>query len=226
MNYDKLELFVSTARLRKYKVACEGSKTRALELYKANMLLSQAFYPILNHFEVFFRNAVNRELVGHFEDPRWIINEKDGFMSHRSLYRTRFFLKKSVEKAERSLLEIGRPITTSGVMAEQSFGFWTSFFEARHFGLVRASVLNVFPFRPSSTDRSSIRDTLKEIRDFRNRVYHNEPICFDDSHIDFSSAESARTKIYTLLDWIDSDLRNHVWYYDRIDKRLSVAKRV
>lgn len=226
MNYNKFGLYVSTPRLRKYKIACDNSESRALELYKANMFLSQAFYPILNNFEVFFRNAVNRELIKHFNDPRWIITEKESFMSDPSLSGTDFYLRNSIEKTERRFRRSRRLATPSAIMAEQEFGFWTSFFETRPFGLVRASVLDVFPLRPSSTDRASIRDMLKEIRDFRNRVYHNEPICFDNGNIDFRGAENVRSKIYILLSWIDGELCSYVRYYDRVDKRLSVAKRV
>ncbi|MCW3804336.1 Abi family protein [Plebeiibacterium marinum] len=226
MNYDKLELFVSTSRIRKYLFACNNSKTRALELYKANILLSEAFYPILNNFEVLFRNAVNRELIKHFDDPKWIINEKDGFMSHPSLRKTDFYIKKSVISAEKRLNRKRRPLTPSAIMAEQEFGFWTSFFEAKPFGLLKASILNVFPFRPESTDRSAIRDILKEIREFRNRVYHNEPICFDDGHINLSDAINVRRNIYSLLRWIDYDLFKYVWYYDRLEKRINAVKRI
>ncbi len=226
LNYDKLELFVSKARLGRYLRACGNSKPRALELYKANLLLAEAYYPILNYFEIFFRNALNRELIRFFNDPKWIITEKNGFMSHRALSRTGFFIQNSVIKAENSLNSRGRMVTPSALIAEQTFGFWSSFFEAKPFGLLKASILNVFPLRPSSVNRASIRDMLNEIRDFRNRIYHNEPICFDNHHIDFSDTERIRLKIYLLLSWVDSDLENHVKFYDRIPKRLITAKRI
>lgn len=226
MNYNKLELFVSAARLRRYLLACGNSKERALELYKANLLLAESFYPILNYFEIFFRNSINRELIRFFNDTNWIITGKNGFMNHRKLAGTRYFLRDCVIKAEYSLRQRGRHVTHSAIVAEQTFGFWASFFEAKPFGLVGASVLNAFPLRPSPTSRSTIRDMLNEIREFRNRVYHNEPICFNGRHIDFSEAESARLKMYTLLSWVDKDLCSHVRYFDRVEKRLIVAKRV
>lgn len=226
MNYDELELFVSSARLGRYLRNCGNSKQRALELYKANMQLSKEFYPILNHFEVFFRNAINREVIRHLNNPRWIIDEKDGFMLHPSLKSTRFYLRNSVKKAEKELRKKGMHISGASVLAEQTFGFWTSFFEPEPFRLLRGSVMNCFPLKPQSINRKKLRKKLKDIREFRNRVYHNEPICFDRGNISFSKLESARLDIYEALDWMDAKLSNHVRFYDNIPKRLATAKRV
>ena len=51
MQYAKLEQFVSKPRLDRYLVSCNNSQERAIRLYNANLLVSQAFYTIMNLFE-------------------------------------------------------------------------------------------------------------------------------------------------------------------------------
>ena len=226
MNYNKLELFVSTARLGRYLRACGNSKTKALELYKANLLLSGSFYPIMNYFEIFFRNMINREIVGHLQNPRWIIDEKQGFMSDPVLTPTHFYLRNSVQKAENELRRRRMHISAAGVLAEQTFGFWTSFFEPEPYRVLQGAVMNCFPLKPPAINRRALRAMLKDIRSFRNRIYHNEPICFDNGSISFVKLEKTHADIYNLLDWMDSELANHVRFFDRIPKQLLTAKRI
>jgi hypothetical protein len=50
----------SSARLNKYKIACDGDNIKALILYRHNIKLCQKFYGVLNVFEVALRNAIDR----------------------------------------------------------------------------------------------------------------------------------------------------------------------
>lgn len=226
MDYNKLELFVSKARLDRFLTSCNGSKVRALELYKSNLLISQAFYPVLNLFEIFLRNSINRQLISYFHDNDWIINQKLRFMDDPSLVPSRYFLRESINKAETRIVRKGLSITSGRIIAEQSFGFWTSLFERHHFSLIRGSIMGCFPLKPSWANRSRIAVTLQGIRDFRNRIYHNEPICFNCNSINFGHAERIRQDIYSLLNWMDSETANHILFFDNINNRIITAKRV
>ena len=79
---------------------------------------------------------------------------------------------------------------------------------------------------PAGTNRSTISQKLNRIREFRNRVYHNEPICFNGNMIDFTYAENIKNKIYEILSWIDGDLNDYVEYFDAIDNKISIAKNI
>ena len=50
MRYNEYEMVFSSARLNKYKIACDGD----------NIKLCQKFYGVLNVFEVALRNAIDR----------------------------------------------------------------------------------------------------------------------------------------------------------------------
>lgn len=223
MKYSKLEYYVSQPRLDRYLGACNNSKDKAQKLYKINVRVSQSFYPILNLFEVFIRNSMHYRISGHFADPNWIINQKRGFMSDPSLRPSRFRLRKKVERAERGIRRSGGTVTAGKVIAEQSFGFWTSLFEVHHYRLIGGVVINAFPHKPAPVNRSAIANKLNDIRRFRNRIYHNEPICFDKSAIDFSQAITVRDDIYELLSWIDSELTDYVSYFDSIPSKINSA---
>jgi len=67
MDYSKHEYFFSGIRLARYKSACGGDKDKAVKLYKANLQLSQALYPLISILEVALRNGIDRQLSVYFE---------------------------------------------------------------------------------------------------------------------------------------------------------------
>lgn len=216
MDYLTLEHHLSAPRLSRYLAACNNSQTRCHELYSTNIKLSQAFYPILSLFEVVFRNACHRQLSRNFATPDWIINEKNGFMSNSKLEASKYFLKNSVSSAEKSIIKTKCNPTSEKIMGELPFGFWTSLFDPHHYNLIRGCVLGIFPGRPSDADRKVVMKKLIKIRDFRNRIYHNEPVCFSGSKVDFTGLHAIRQDIYDLLVWMDRDLPRYVGSYDAI----------
>jgi len=226
LRYEDIENLVSKPRLDRYLAACGNSKMSAKKLYAANLKISQAFYPVLNLFEVILRNKIQDRLSIYFTNPDWITAEKTGFMSDRTLRPSGFYLKNQVIKAERKLRQRRSTITTGKIIAEQPLGFWTALFEPHHYRLIGGSVIHCFPHKPTTVRRSAISIKLQNIRDFRNRVYHNEPICFRGNNIDFSTAESVRDDIRELLTWINVNAKLYVDDFDAIDSKISVGRRI
>ncbi|HEY1048005.1 MAG TPA: hypothetical protein VGF79_16305 [Bacteroidia bacterium] len=219
MEYIKLEQYTSKPRLDRFLISCNNSRERALKLYEANLKISQAFYPIINLFEIFLRNTMNDKLSFHFSDQAWIINQKNGFMNDSSLGPI-FWLKVQVKKAE----ENARGTITPGkIIAEQTLGFWTSIFEPKHYKLISGYVIHCFPNKPANINRVYIAKALRSIREFRNRIYHNEAICFDNISINFSHANYIKFEIYNLLDWMDTDLKTYVKNFDTVDILINEA---
>ena len=206
--------------------ATNNSKQKAQQLYRINLRVSQSFYPLLNLFEIFLRNSINYQVTSHFANPNWVITEKNGFMSDRSLRNSKFFLKNSIQKAERTIQRKGGTVTSGKVIAEQSFGFWTSLFEPHHYRLIGGSVIHTFPNKVASANRSTIAQKLNRIREFRNRVYHNEPICFSNNNVDFSNAEDILKELYELLNWIDPELIQYCDYFNNISSKIDSANKL
>ena len=213
--------YLSRARFNRYLLATGNNLVSAKRLYQANMRLAQAFHPLLSQFEVIFRNSLNEVLISNFSDSDWIINQKTGFMSHSSLRTSHFFLRTCLVKTERKLHLRGIPITSGKLIADQTFGFWVSFFLPHHYGLVSGSPIHVFPLKLASENRASIHAKLETIKNFRNRVNHCEPLCFSGHTIDCTEALEIRTVLYDLLDWINPELNKFFKDFDSIESNCN-----
>jgi hypothetical protein len=194
--------------------ATGNNNERAKKLYNANIRLAQAFHPILSQFEVVLRNNLNISLSIYFSDPEWIINQKSGFMRDNSLRNSHYFLRTCIQKTETKLTRRAIPITSGKIISDQTFGFWIAFFLSHHYSLVGGQPIHIFAHKPISENRASIYSKLDEIKNFRNRVNHCEPICFKGHTIDCSLALDIRSKLYSLIKWIDPQL---VPFFESID---------
>jgi len=223
MKYHTLEKYASVQRMNRFLVAT-SSKKGALNLYRANLLVSQAYYPILNLMETFLRNSLYTCVEKYFFNPDWIITEKNGFMNDLSLAKSDYYLKNCVINAENKLRKKGIIVSTGKILAEQSFGFWVSLFEPIHYKLIGGSVIHSFPYKPSQINRKAILLLLKKIRDFRNRIYHNEPVCFNGTYVDFSHAVQIKNDLFEMLGWMNLDIKKYVQCFDTIDKQINNFK--
>lgn len=204
MNFSKVEKFLSKPRLGRFEVACQDNTENAWLAYASNLRVSRAFYPRLHLFEVFLRNAIDTALALHFCDSEWVINQTSGFMANTSLEKSKFFLKNEAERAYKRALPGGA--SAGKVIAELNFGFWTALFLPHHFSLLSGCLLQCFPYKPKHIDRKKVSVALDRIRDFRNRVYHNEPICFQDGSIRYTNAQDLEKMIEEVSAWMDPDL--------------------
>lgn len=206
MNTDLRHTFLSRPRYNRYLIATENDNKRAKKLYNANIRLAHAFHPLLTQFEVVLRNSLNVKLTSHFGDIDWIINQKTGFMKHNSLKNSHFFMKTCIHKTENKLSRRHIKITSGKIISDQTFGFWISFFLSHHYALAGGQPIHIFKFKPVKEDRASLYFKLNEIRSFRNRVNHCEPICFSGHTIDCTKALEIRAKLYSLIEWINPKL--------------------
>lgn len=206
--------YLSRPRHNRYLIATDNNSSNAKRLYNANIRLAQSIHPILSQFEVVLRNALNTQLSEYFTDTDWIITQKNGFMNSPSLANSRYFLKKSVNKTESKLGRRGIPITSGKIISDQTFGFWIALFLPHHYSLIGGEPIKIFVNKPSTENRASLYSKLDDIRNFRNRVNHCEPLCFNGNNIDCSHILGIRTKLYNLLNWIEPDL---VPFFQKID---------
>ena len=220
MDLIKMERFFSTQRLDRFLKATKYSETKTQRLFEANIKISQSFYPLLHLFEVILRNVCYENVSKYFEDNDWIINQKDGFMNHYSLAQSNFFLRNCIIKCENTERKMKHKITSGKIISEQPFGFWTSLFEIYHYKLIGGSVIKAFPFKPKEIDRKILNSKLKNIRNFRNRVYHNEPICFDKQDVSNILCFNTYNDILELIQWIDPTLINYVEKFDTIKDEI------
>ena len=221
MKYGLRNKFLSTPRINRYLKATDNHKERAKRLYNANIRLAQAFHPILTQFEVILRNSLNERLSLHFDDQDWIINQKNGFMNHPSLAKSNFFLKKSILKTERNLKVKRVSITSGKVISNQNFGFWLALFLSHHYKLVGGEPIQIFAQKPLTENRADLYRKLDDLRKFRNRTNHCEPLCFIGDSIDCGNALDIRNTLYDLVRWIEPELEPFLLSFDIIEGKIN-----
>ncbi|MBO9617966.1 MAG: hypothetical protein J7539_02930 [Niabella sp.] len=134
------------------------------------------------------------------------------------------FLKVSVEKSEKRLRRLEVPVTSGKIIADQSLGFWTDLFEVHHYKLLSGRPIQIFNNFPPGHGRSDVCDRLNKIRRFRNRINHNEPICFNGSVIDFAYPAEIYNAIAEILIWIDPELIEWIKEFDRVRENIVSAE--
>lgn len=219
MKRKTFEKYFSDPRLIAFLRTSDKDWTKAIALYRSNLRLSQAFYPLLSLVEVTLRNAVDIELKSYFSDPNWISKQQNGFMNDPSLRSLNppFLMRRSVRRA---IAKIGKSPFHGKLISELNFGFWTTFFEKRHYKLLKGRPIKIFLHKPSNVSRKEIYALLNSIRIFRNRIYHYEPICFKKSKLDLALAREVHKKIYKFFNWINSDLAEWAEFVDFVDYEL------
>jgi hypothetical protein len=235
VEFENFQTYFSSARVNRYLSATNNSKNRAISLYKANLMISQAFYPLIGILEVILRNRLNDILADYFTDSDWIINQKEGFMSDFTLSYTykrtgarklNDFLKSEIIRVENRLQKSGVLITSGKIIAEQTFGFWTNFFEVHHYRLLKGRPIKIFKYLPPNYGRKKIIDDLNKVRKFRNRIYHNEPICFDGEKINFLNTRDVYKSLKNLLQWIDPTIITLLKELDKVLETIEMAESI
>jgi hypothetical protein len=214
MDFAKHEYFFSAVRLSRYLAACGNDQTKAIKLYKANIQLSQALYPIISILEVALRNGIDRQMHLHLADVNWLLTKRNDFANHPQLtYKDKFgvhpdhFFTDKLKQAEDKLRFRKAPILHGKLLAELTFGFWVKFFDISPIKILKGAPLKAFKNSPHMPV-TQVHSHLNAIVALRNRISHSEPICFDKSgNLCLATIQSYEANILTALNWLDSDLK-------------------
>ena len=139
---------------------------------------------------------------------------------------TNRFLLNSVKNAERKLFKKGIGITSGKIISEQTFGFWTDLFENHHYKIIKGRPIKMFKNLPAGYGRAEVLNELTKVRQFRNRINHNEPICFAGTSIDFTNALEVYNSISNLMSWINPELNTWIKRFDKITQTIAKAKTI
>lgn len=121
--FDELTVIFSQERLDGYlnHTKCNKSKDDALIAYSWNIELSQALYPALQVLEIALRNSLHQAISSIYNSEYWFDLP---FLHYRE--------KEDVLHAKDKLAKEKKPVEAGRVVAELSFGFWTSLFDIRY----------------------------------------------------------------------------------------------
>ncbi len=186
MKDDVKKKFISEKRLLNYTDFDE---------YKKNIYLSQQYYILLSIFEISLKNSINNYFINKISTD-WFNNE--------TLHSD---TKQKIQKARKKIVQRKEIATRDKIIAELSFGFWTSLFRKSYSNLLRfKDIKAIFPNLPNRNEklinRNILDKELNEIRKFRNRIFHYERIT------NIPQYENMQVTIYQLLSYFDVEVYN------------------
>lgn len=194
MDFKTSQKLYSVPRMRKYQNACAGDKRKTMQLYRYNLRLCQRFYGVLNLFEVMLRNAINEHYAAHYTDADWIVNQAD-------TGKLLEFNKEEIRQTEAGYRRRGI-YNNDKMVASLTMGFWTKLFSKKRYKRGGKTLLQIFPNKRKGKNQADVYKDLTHIREFRNRIAHHEPICFDGSGN--ISTDFARKHYQLICEYIDS----------------------
>lgn len=194
MRYNDFEKAFSSVRMRRYLYACSGNKNKAMQIYRYNVQLCEQFYGALNLFEVVLRNAINSHYIIQFSDPNWIKTQlgKGGLLEHSPQ-------NAKTQTLINNLVTSGR-YSNDRLVSGVTFGFWPYLFTKLPFRAGGQTLLRIFPGRITGTNQRTVYNELQQIKNFRNRIAHHEPVCFDK--LGTINLDNARENYQLLLKYI------------------------
>jgi hypothetical protein len=166
-----LRTSISTERLESYRLQ-NGDDLSMITTYLYNIALCEALYSSLNFLEISLRNTLHYQIGNYYGSPAWYL--LPGALETEQ--------QRDLSKVTKRIVSRGKAATPGRVVSELNFGFWVSLlssgYETRLWRPNRASALKAsFPNIPKPMrQRTTIYKRYNELREFRNRVFHYEPI--------------------------------------------------
>ncbi|OIH95490.1 hypothetical protein [Curtobacterium sp. MCBA15_001] len=204
---------ISAPRLARFMALQDGHVHRALRLYAWNTELTTAFWGPIAWLEVLLRNAVHDALRAGRADDWW--NDPAVHLMQRE--------RRAVDGAISTLQRRGvdEP-SADDVVAATSFGLWVGLTDAGiprdpRFGyettLWQPRMVRAFPGL-RTVRRKQLHRRLDEVRRFRNRLAHHEPIIG-------APLERVRDDVLEIAGFIDTDAEQFLRGAHRIDEVLA-----
>ncbi|MCX6272804.1 MAG: Abi family protein [Bacteroidetes bacterium] len=209
MNRHYYEKVFSTERMQKYFQKYPLDEQKAILHYHSNIELSEAFYPVLSMFEVALRNSLNRELTDYFGTEDWYIN----LASVPGLIN----LRQEINTAKRHIANRNETITGSKVVAELTLGFWVRLLNSEYERVLWKPLRKAFPFLEKNLrQRHNVSAPVNKIRNFRNRIFHHEPVSWN-----LGELEKTHQEIIKVMGWLNNNLPTITDSIDRVSIVLS-----
>ncbi|MGY2168969.1 hypothetical protein [Pseudomonas gingeri] len=203
MVWQTLESKLSTPRMSRYLQGHQGEEARAAQAYLHNMKIAESLVSVFHVLEVALRNGIQKEMALYYGRDDWY-EAWDG-CTKPALER----LYDKVREAKAGLAQRRVAITPDNLVAELSFGFWTTLFNRATIQDLSKPLMKVFFHCPKTLRRPDlIRTRLNNGRDLRNRCFHHEPLLWQPLfalHRDLSE----------VIKWIDPALFAWIQAHDR-----------
>lgn len=212
---NKLTPIIAHERIRGYEKRILKKVGAATELdcyayYNWNTALSQSFYSSLQTLEIALRNSIHNNASKHFKDSKWFENSK--ILDPESL--------KKINTAKKNLQKQNKNLSAGRILAELSFGFWTSLFNKKYDQILWHKIIKkTFPYMNAQIrTRKTLSAKLNKIRRLRNRIFHYEPIWY------YNDLKQHHEKILEAISWIEPKMRDMVLSIDQFPSCIKQEK--
>ena len=198
-----LEKVFSTKRMERYFALYPDDEARAIRHYECNLMLAESLYVSLSVLEVTLRNALCRELETMTGREDWyaIFPTTPGLRS----------LNRYITEAAQHIMARHEQITPSKIVAELTLGFWVSLLNTEYERTLWQALRRAFPYMPRrERQRRNVSAPLNTFRRFRNRIFHNESICWNLSRV-----EEIHGDMLKVIGWMNRDLPEWVEAQER-----------
>lgn len=196
---------ISKERLEGYRRRLEkaGRPSNRLDCYASynwNIALSASFYSSLQALEVSLRNTIHHHASNHFQSDTWF--KMPGLLFPKE--------QKKIDQAISVLKDNKKNPSPGRILAELSFGFWTSLFNTRYDQILwHPLIKRTFPFMDArNRTRKVLSKRLNQIRWLRNRIYHYEPIWY------YRDLKDHHARIIETINWIEPNMKKMIMPID------------
>jgi hypothetical protein len=214
MNYNTIvETIISKERLQPYLNLHSDNLEKAITHYKANILISESFYPLISILEVGLRNSIDRQLSRKFNCEKWY--EDIEFIK----IATRHQINK-ISESRANIQSTKKEATSGRIISELTFGYWTSLFDTKFEHDLWKNLRFSFPNCPKKQrKRKTVSGKLNMIRKFRNRIFHHEPISWN-----LTALNAYKEDIIEAINWLDKDLLKWLDELNHVDEIINKYK--
>ncbi|GEM_PF-3618742 len=168
VNFNRIQLAVSTPRLSPYLVLAKGDIDKAILLHQWNAELGATLMPILHFAEVLVRNLALQRVVNNF-GKNWYDNPNFYNLLKIDLKRR---LLDQVTK-ERAAGRHGN--ITNYTANEMTFGFWSSLYANKfHSRLWNVPLSRIRTSIDRNLTVSQLQGKIDKVKTFRNNVAHHK----------------------------------------------------
>ena len=217
----ELASILSYPRLTKYREEAEKFSHKsdnekveiALRFYTWNTALSGAFYGPLQALEIALRNAINEQLANTY-GKTWYGNKKFVKLDKGNVAKLKGAKKGAKTESEKK----GKPYTANDIIANLSLKFWIDLLKHEilwHKEIHRAFSCENLTRKDSEKRRNDLYECLEDLRLFRNRIAHHEPIFHQN-------LKKNMANILDMLGWICPDERKRVERYIRLSEVIKM----
>lgn len=205
MKYSEFEQIMSQKRMDRYLNACKGRKRKAIVLYNENLRLAGQVYALINYFEIALRNSIDRTMT-QVKGNNWLRDAvlPGGILDSPKCHDS----QKIIMKKYKTLIN-DNEYSHSKLLSSLEFGIWRYMFSPVQYKATGQVLLNIFPMKPKSSKLTQYNNVyffneLYYINNLRNRIAHQEPICFSHSTrlADTRYIRIQRNRIIQLLEYM------------------------